>query len=60
MSNLAFPCKGQGKVPNSLALMKQCAELRRNLLGPDHPDTISSSGTLSDWETAVDSPIWYS
>ncbi|PYH50180.1 purine and uridine phosphorylase [Aspergillus niger CBS 101883] len=60
MSNLAFTWKGQGKIKNSLALIKHCAELRRNLLGPDHPDTISSSRTLSDWETAVDSPIWYS
>ncbi|GLA16885.1 hypothetical protein AnigIFM62618_003989 [Aspergillus niger] len=60
MSNLAFTWKGQGKIKNSLALIKQCAELRRNLLGPDHPDTVSSSDTLRDWETAVDSPIWYS
>ncbi|GJP87273.1 kinesin light chain [Aspergillus niger] len=60
MSNLAFTWNGRGKVKNSLALIKQCAELRRNLLGPDHPDTIFSSDTLSHWETAVDSPIWYS
>ncbi|RDH13945.1 TPR-like protein [Aspergillus niger ATCC 13496] len=60
MNNLAFTWKRRGTIKSALALMKQCAELRRNLLGPDHPDTISSSDTLRDWETAIDSPIWYS
>ncbi|GCB25594.1 nephrocystin-3 [Aspergillus awamori] len=60
MANLAFAWKRQGTIKSALALMKQCAELRRNLLGPNHPDTISSSDTLRDWETAVDTPIWYS
>ncbi|OJJ65820.1 hypothetical protein ASPBRDRAFT_60234 [Aspergillus brasiliensis CBS 101740] len=60
MNNLSFTWKRQGRFKIAFAFMKQCAEIRRSLLGPDHPDTISSLTTLSDWETAVDSPTWYS
>ncbi|PYH28818.1 uncharacterized protein BO87DRAFT_401923 [Aspergillus neoniger CBS 115656] len=60
MNNLSFTWKRQGRFKIAFALMKQCAVIRRSLLGPDHPDTISSLTTLSDWETAVDSPPWYS
>ncbi|KAL4749727.1 P-loop containing nucleoside triphosphate hydrolase protein [Aspergillus terricola var. indicus] len=52
MANLAFTRKSLRNIPAALALMGRCVELRNEVLGSDHPHTISSSNTLRNWEIA--------
>ncbi|KAL4972509.1 hypothetical protein BDW66DRAFT_162838 [Aspergillus desertorum] len=53
MHNLALTFRQLGKISDALSLIKKCADLRNKVLGSDHPDAISSSDALSDWEMAA-------
>jgi hypothetical protein len=46
MSNLALAEKGLGKVGESIALNRQILEVRRRVLGPEHPSTLRSMQNL--------------
>ena len=50
MNNLAFTWKLQRRDNEALALMEECFKLRKKKLGLDHPDTMSSLGTLNEWQ----------
>ncbi|PGG95068.1 hypothetical protein GX51_08326 [Blastomyces parvus] len=39
-----------GRVEDAVILMKPCVQLRSKQLGRDHPDTLSSSQALSEWQ----------
>ncbi|PYH41255.1 tetratricopeptide repeat protein [Aspergillus saccharolyticus JOP 1030-1] len=41
MYNLAFTLKALGKVSNAISLLRECADLRNNILGSHHPHAIS-------------------
>ncbi|KAK0717746.1 hypothetical protein B0T26DRAFT_627782, partial [Lasiosphaeria miniovina] len=49
MGNLAFTWKSQGRHANALALMEDCAQAQRRVLGQKHPDTLSSLATVANW-----------
>ena len=49
MSNLAYTLRPLGQFGAALQLMTEWARLRGQILGPDHPDTMSSTSTLNDW-----------
>jgi Tetratricopeptide repeat len=50
MSNLAYTWKGQGRDSKALELMEECARLRLQVLGNDHPYTNDSLAKLSQWQ----------
>jgi hypothetical protein len=50
MNNLAFTWKGQGRDSEALNLMRDCVQLRQQMLRADHPNLVSSSATLALWE----------
>jgi len=52
MNNLAFIWKSHGREHDALRLMKECFLLRKQRLGADHPDTVSSFETIHEWELA--------
>jgi hypothetical protein len=49
MNNLAFTWKSQGNFEDALTLLQNCLHLQQQILGPDHPDTISTRTALSGW-----------
>ncbi|KAK3338064.1 hypothetical protein B0H65DRAFT_477643 [Neurospora tetraspora] len=51
MANLAFTWNSQGRHEDALALMQDCVEARQRVLGPEHPDTLSSLATVSKWSS---------
>jgi hypothetical protein len=51
MNNLPFTWKSPGRDHDALELMRECSVLRKQKLGADHPDTISSFEASSEWET---------
>lgn len=51
MANLAFTWKDQGRHADALALMKDCAQARQQVLGPEHADTIWSLSAVYDWNS---------
>lgn len=50
MNNLAFTWKEQGRTVKANRLMSECVQRRRGVLAFDHPDFISSSRVLAEWE----------
>jgi len=46
MSNVAELCRRQGKSQEAEALFNQVLDMRRNILGPDHPNTTATMVTL--------------
>jgi hypothetical protein len=52
MHNLAFTLKQLGKFLDALSLLKECADLRNQVLGSHHPHAISSTNALRAWEIA--------
>lgn len=50
MANLAFTWKSQDRHDDALDLMKSCAQIRHQVLGPMHPDTILSQSMVEEWE----------
>jgi len=53
IANLAFTWKSQKRDVEDLELMKACLLLRKQKLGAEYPDTISSIEALSEWEIAT-------
>jgi hypothetical protein len=49
MVNLAVTWKGQGWHVDALTLMKNCAQARQRILGPEHPYTPSSLAAVAEW-----------
>ena len=49
MNNLALIFKGQGRAEEAMALMEDCTRMQKRVLGPDHPYTTDSQGTLNEW-----------
>ncbi|KAL3483807.1 putative kinesin light chain [Aspergillus germanicus] len=52
LQNLAFTLKQLGRVSDAFNLLKKCAHLRNQVLGPHHPDAISSTNALRACEAA--------
>jgi hypothetical protein len=58
--NLAFTWKSQGRDGEAIRLMNDCVLSRIQILGPGHPNTISSLAALNSWEaekTGIDRSI---
>ncbi|KAM0458291.1 hypothetical protein ACHAPV_006102 [Trichoderma viride] len=51
MNNLAFTWRRQGKHAEALALMVRCVQARQRVLGPEHPDTLSSLLIMEQWKS---------
>jgi Tetratricopeptide repeat len=51
MNNLAFTWKEMERDTEAIRLMKDCVQLLKRILGINHPNTVSSSATLTGWET---------
>ncbi|KAK0745454.1 hypothetical protein B0T18DRAFT_409481 [Schizothecium vesticola] len=51
MNNLAITWKGQGRHADALALMEDCAQARRRVLGEEHPYTLSTLATVATWSS---------
>ena len=49
MNNLAFTFKNRGEVEKATRLIEECVEKRKQVLGPNHPDTRDSEEALSSW-----------
>ncbi|KAF2729024.1 hypothetical protein EJ04DRAFT_82483 [Polyplosphaeria fusca] len=49
MANLAYTFKNQGDVDRAVSLMQDCYKRQVEVLGPRHPDAISSREALSAW-----------
>ncbi|KAH9234753.1 hypothetical protein K456DRAFT_1835619, partial [Colletotrichum gloeosporioides 23] len=50
MHNLAFTWKDLERWEDAMQLLQDCVRRRENVLGVDHPETMSSVSALSDWE----------
>ncbi|PGG99208.1 hypothetical protein AJ79_08638 [Helicocarpus griseus UAMH5409] len=50
MNNLAFTWKSMGRHGDALSLIQTCSTLQRRVLGPDHPDTVSTLQALIEWQ----------
>jgi hypothetical protein len=50
MNNLAFTLKQTGRGTEAVRLMEECMQLRKRILGLDHPDTLSSCTSLAAWK----------
>jgi hypothetical protein len=50
MANLAIAWKGQGRNEEAIQLMSNCVRLRMQILGANHPFTLSSIKALSGWK----------
>jgi tetratricopeptide (TPR) repeat protein len=46
MNNLASAYRGAGKVEQALPLFEECLQLKREVLGAEHPDTLLTMNTL--------------
>ncbi|KAK3900246.1 hypothetical protein C8A05DRAFT_17429, partial [Staphylotrichum tortipilum] len=51
MANLAFTWKDQGRHTDAFALMEDCAQARQRVLGVNHPATLSSLATVTEWRS---------
>ncbi|KAF1809665.1 HET-domain-containing protein [Eremomyces bilateralis CBS 781.70] len=49
MNNLSFTWKAMGQQTKALQLMDECAKLRKQVLGVNHPHFLSCSAALSAW-----------
>ena len=56
MNNLAFTWKSQGSTSKAISLVKNCCKRRAVVLGPQHPNTISSQETLLTWRLEETEP----
>jgi hypothetical protein len=51
MNNLSFTWKAMRRQTEALELMNNCVQLRKKVLGANHPHFLSSSAALSRWRT---------
>jgi hypothetical protein len=54
--NSMFSCatfyKAYGQHTEALKLLEECVQLRQRVLGIDHPDSVSSAATLTEWRAS--------
>jgi hypothetical protein len=50
MSNLVFLMKEQGRTMEAIKLMEECVQLRKGVLGTEHPQTLSAAAALAELE----------
>ena len=50
INNLALTFKAQSRNDEAISLMEKCFQLREQVLGPQHPDTILSLKALHKWQ----------
>ena len=48
MNNLAATMKAQGDLAGARKLQEEMLAIRRRVLGPEHPDTLTSMNNLAD------------
>jgi hypothetical protein len=53
MENLALIWRGNGRDMEAIQLLQKCVQLRKQILGGDHPYAISSSARLVEWQMDV-------
>lgn len=51
MANLALTWYSQERTLDAIDLMDSCVQLRRKILGPEHPFTSYSIDTLNTWHS---------
>ena len=49
LNNLVFTWKSQGRLSDALELMQSCLHIRQLVLGPGHPNTVSTLSAVTDW-----------
>jgi hypothetical protein len=50
MNSLALTFKAQDRNEEAISLMGNCFQLRKQILGHEHPYTTSSLATLNKWQ----------
>jgi hypothetical protein len=50
MENLALIFKHEDRHDEAMELMVACVQLRKKIIGVNHPHTISSLKTLDEWQ----------
>ena len=50
MSNLAYTWKSSGRDAEAIDLLQNCLAKRKQIIGLNHPDTLSTSETLLEWK----------
>jgi hypothetical protein len=50
MNNLAFTLKSQSRNDEAISIMEKCVQLRKQILGPQHPHTKTSLEALNEWQ----------
>lgn len=56
MANLALTWKDIGRSTRAIALLEECIQSQRRVLGPYHVYTLSSCFTLKIWMTVIEEP----
>lgn len=51
MANLAFTWKSAGQQANAINLLRLCVAKQQLIIGRGHPNTVTNSNTLLEWET---------
>jgi hypothetical protein len=51
MANLAFTWKSSGHDAEAISLLRNCLAKQKQILSLNHPNTLSNSATLLEWET---------
>ena len=54
MANLAHTWKSQYRLEDALDLMQTCFHHQQQVLGRDHPDTVSTRSILTEWQNQKD------
>jgi hypothetical protein len=54
MHNLAFTWKDLERQTEAIKLLDECVELRKRVVGVNHPDFLSSSSALIAWRTELE------
>jgi hypothetical protein len=50
MNNLAFTLKSLGEKKEALRLLRECVQLSQYRFRADHPDLVTYTASLSQWE----------
>ena len=53
ITSLAFTRKEQGRKGEVIKLMGECIQLRNQVLGSEHPYTLSSDTLLAKWQNVA-------
>ncbi|KAF2022905.1 hypothetical protein EK21DRAFT_82028, partial [Setomelanomma holmii] len=50
MNNLAYTQRSLGREVEAISLMRECVQLRQQRFRPNHPNLLSSSAALAQWD----------